>query len=217
MLRFLHFGRNDKVKRTTIMNIDFNKNSDGLVPAIIQDTTTKNVLMLGYMNQDAFNATQKTNKVTFFSRTKNRLWTKGEESGNFLNLVDMKLDCDNDSLLIQVNPVGPTCHKGSDTCWNEGNDNSYGFITKLEETITNRIEDADASKSYVASLFKKGINKIAQKVGEEAVEVVIEAKDDNDDLFLSESADLLFHYLMLLQAKGFKLNDVVDVLKGREK
>ena len=199
------------------MNIDFNKNSDGLVPAIIQDATTKNVLMLGYMNQDAFNATQKTNKVTFFSRTKNRLWTKGEESGNFLNLVDMKLDCDNDSLLIQVNPVGPTCHKGSDTCWNEGNDNSYGFITKLEETITNRIEDADASKSYVASLFKKGINKIAQKVGEEAVEVVIEAKDDNDDLFLSESADLLFHYLMLLQAKGFKLNDVVDVLKGREK
>ena len=199
------------------MNIDFNKNSDGLVPAIIQDTTTKNVLMLGYMNQDAFNATQKTNKVTFYSRTKNRLWTKGEESGNFLNLVDMKLDCDNDSLLIQVNPVGPTCHKGSDTCWNEGNDNSYGFITKLEETITNRIEDADASKSYVASLFKKGINKIAQKVGEEAVELVIESKDSNDDLFLNESADLLFHYLMLLQAKGFKLNDVVDVLKGREK
>ncbi len=199
------------------MNIDFNKNSDGLVPAIIQDATTKNVLMLGYMNQDAFNATQETNKVTFFSRTKNRLWTKGEESGNFLNLVDIKLDCDNDTLLIQVNPVGPTCHKGSDTCWNEGNDNSYGFITKLEETITNRIEDADESKSYVASLFKKGINKIAQKVGEEAVEVVIEAKDNNDDLFLNESADLLFHYLMLLQAKGFKLNDVVDVLKGREK
>jgi len=199
------------------MNIDFNKNSDGLVPAIIQDATTKNVLMLGYMNQDAFNATQETNKVTFFSRTKNRLWTKGEESGNFLNLVDIKLDCDNDTLLIQVNPVGPTCHKGSDTCWNEGNDNSYGFITKLEDTITSRIEDADASKSYVASLFKKGINKIAQKVGEEAVEVVIEAKDDNDDLFLSESADLLFHYLMLLQAKGFKLNDVVNVLKGREK
>tara|TARA_R110002072_G_scaffold72613_12_gene173469 strand:- start:829 stop:1428 length:600 start_codon:yes stop_codon:yes gene_type:complete len=199
------------------MNIDFNKNSDGLVPAIIQDATTKNVLMLGYMNQDAFNATQETNKVTFFSRTKNRLWSKGEESGNFLNLVDIKLDCDNDTLLIQVNPVGPTCHKGSDTCWNEGNDDSYGFITKLEETITSRIEDADASKSYVASLFKKGINKIAQKVGEEAVEVVIEAKDDNDDLFLSESADLLFHYLMLLQAKGFKLNDVVNVLKGREK
>ena len=199
------------------MTIDFNKNPDGLVPAIIQDAKTKNVLMLGYMNQDALDKTQQTQQVTFFSRTENRLWTKGEESGNFLNLVDIKLDCDNDTLLIQVNPVGPTCHKGSDTCWNEGNDNSYGFISKLEETITNRIEDADASKSYVASLFKKGINKIAQKVGEEAVELVIESKDSNDDLFLNESADLLFHYLMLLQAKGFKLNDVVNVLKGREK
>ena len=199
------------------MIIDFNKNADGLVPAIVQDAKTKNVLMLGYMNQDALDKTQQTQKVSFFSRTKNRLWTKGEESGNFLNLVDLKLDCDNDTLLIQVNPVGPTCHKGSDTCWNEGNDNSYGFISKLEETITNRIEDADASKSYVASLFKKGINKIAQKVGEEAVELVIESKDSNDDLFLNESADLLFHYLMLLQAKGFKLNDVVNVLKGREK
>lgn len=199
------------------MIIDFNKNADGLVPAIVQDAKTKNVLMLGYMNQDALDKTQQTQKVSFFSRTKNRLWTKGEESGNFLNLVDLKLDCDNDTLLIQVNPVGPTCHKGSDTCWNEGNDNSYGFISKLEETITNRIEDADASKSYVGSLFKKGINKIAQKVGEEAVELVIESKDTNDDLFLNESADLLFHYLMLLQAKGFKLNDVVNVLKGREK
>ena len=199
------------------MKIDFNKNADGLVPAIIQDATSKNVLMLGYMNLEAFEKTQNTKKVTFFSRTKNRLWTKGEESGNFLNLVDLKLDCDNDTLLIQVNPVGPTCHKGSDTCWNEGNDNSYGFITKLEETITNRIKDAEASKSYVASLFKKGINKIAQKVGEEAVEVIIEAKDTNDELFLNESADLLFHYLLLLQAKGFKMNDVVDVLKGREK
>lgn len=199
------------------MNIDFNKNTDGLVPAIIQDANTKNVLMLGYMNQEAFEKTQETLKVTFFSRTKNRLWTKGEESGNFLNLVDIKLDCDNDTLLIQVNPVGPTCHKGSDTCWNESNGGSYGFISKLEDTITNRIENADASKSYVASLFKKGINKVAQKVGEEAVEVVIEAKDNNDELFLNESADLLFHYLMLLQAKGFKLKDVVDVLKGREK
>ena len=199
------------------MTIDFNKNAEGLVPAIIQDATSKNVLMLGFMNQEALEITQNTKKVTFFSRTKNRLWTKGEESGNFLNLVDLKLDCDNDTLLIQVNPVGPTCHKGSDTCWNEGNDNSYGFISKLEETITNRIEDADASKSYVASLFKKGINKIAQKVGEEAVELVIESKDSNDDLFLNESADLLFHYLMLLQAKGFKLNDVVEILKAREK
>lgn len=207
------------------MNIDFNKNSDGLVPAIIQDATTNNVLMLGYMNQEAFEKTQETQKVTFFSRTKNRLWTKGEESGNFLNLVDIKLDCDNDTLLIQVNPIGPTCHKGSDTCWNEGNDDSYGFISKLEDTITERIEVSkidpdlrqDNQNSYVVSLFDKGINKIAQKVGEEAVEVVIEAKDDNDGLFLDESADLLFHYLMLLQAKGFKLNDVVSVLKDREK
>ena len=199
------------------MTIDFNKNAEGLVPAIIQDATSKNVLMLGYMNLEAFEKTQITKKVTFFSRTKNRLWTKGEESGNFLNLVDLKLDCDNDTLLIFVNPLGPTCHTGSDTCWNDSNLTSYGFISKLEETIENRIENADASNSYVASLFKKGINKVAQKVGEEAVEVVIEAKDTNDDLFLNESADLLFHYLLLLQAKGFKLNDVVEVLKEREK
>ena len=199
------------------MKIDFKKNLDGLIPAIIQDATSKNVLMLGYMNQEAFEKTKNTKKVTFFSRTKNRLWTKGEESGNFLNLVDLKLDCDNDTLLIFVNPIGPTCHKGSDTCWNDTNNETYGFISKLEETIANRIENADASKSYVASLFKKGINKVAQKVGEEAVEVVIEAKDTNDTLFLNESADLLFHYLLLLQAKGFKLKDVVEVLKGREK
>ena len=199
------------------MTIDFNKNAEGLVPAIIQDATSKNVLMLGYMNLEAFEKTQITKKVTFFSRTKNRLWTKGEESGNFLNLVDLKLDCDNDTLLIQVNPVGPTCHKGSETCWNEDNNQSFGFISKLEDTISSRIENADTQKSYVASLFAKGINKVAQKVGEEAVEVVIEAKDNNDDLFLEESADLLFHYLMLLQAKGYKLNSVVDVLKGREK
>jgi|TARA_B110000208_G_scaffold22173_1_gene28154 phosphoribosyl-ATP pyrophosphohydrolase/phosphoribosyl-AMP cyclohydrolase len=199
------------------MTIDFNKNPDGLVPAIIQDANTKNVLMLGYMNQDALDKTQQTQQVTFFSRTKNRLWTKGEESGNFLNLVDIKLDCDNDTLLIFVNPSGPTCHKGSDTCWNDTNNESYGFISKLEDVITNRIEDAEASKSYVATLFKEGINKIAQKVGEEAVEVIIEAKDTNDELFLNESADLLFHYLLLLQAKGFKMKDVVTVLKGREK
>ena len=199
------------------MTIDFNKNPDGLVPAIIQDANTKNVLMLGYMNQDALDKTQQTQQVTFFSRTKNRLWTKGEESGNFLNLVDIKLDCDNDTLLIFVNPSGPTCHKGSDTCWNDTNNESYGFISKLEDVIANRIEDAEASKSYVATLFKEGINKIAQKVGEEAVEVIIEAKDTNDELFLNESADLLFHYLLLLQAKGFKMKDVVTVLKGREK
>ena len=199
------------------MNIDFNKNNDGLVPAIIQDATTKNVLMLGYMNQEAFDKTQATKLVTFFSRTKNRLWTKGEESGNTLQLIDIKLDCDQDTLLVQVQPNGPTCHKGSDTCWDESNIENYGFLSKLEATIENRIQSADSNKSYVASLFKEGINKIAQKVGEEAIELVIEAKDDNADLFLNESADLLFHYLILLQAKGFKVNDVVNILKGREK
>ncbi|QHI35051.1 Phosphoribosyl-AMP cyclohydrolase [Kordia antarctica] len=199
------------------MNINFNKNNDGLVPVIIQDNTTKNVLMLGYMNDEAYQKTVATNKVTFFSRTKQRLWTKGEESGNFLNLVSIQNDCDEDTLLIKVNPVGPTCHKGSETCWNEENTASYGFLSQLEDTIQDRKENADDEKSYVASLFRKGMNKIAQKVGEEAVEVVIEAKDDNDDLFLSESADLLFHYLILLQAKGFKLNDIVDVLKSRGK
>ena len=199
------------------MNIDFTKNNNGLVPAIIQDATTKNVLMLGYMNQEAFDKTVATKLVTFFSRTKNRLWTKGEESGNTLALIDVKLDCDSDSLLIQVTPSGSTCHKGTDTCWNEANADNYGFISTLEATIANRIANADRTKSYVASLFSEGINKVAQKVGEEAVEVIIEAKDNNDDLFLSESADLLFHYLLLLQAKGFQLNDVVDVLKIRGK
>ncbi len=199
------------------MNINFNKNNDGLVPAIIQDATTKNVLMLGYMNEEAFNKTNETKLVTFFSRTKNRLWTKGEESGNVLSVVDIKLDCDKDTLLISVNPTGPTCHKGSDTCWSESNQENFGFISKLEKTIENRIQNADTSNSYVASLFSEGINKVAQKVGEEAVEVIIEAKDNNNDLFLNESADLLFHYLLLLQAKGFQLKDVVDVLKGREK
>ena len=197
------------------MTIDFNKNNDGLVPVIIQDATTKNVLMLGYMNEEAFNKTQDTKKVTFYSRTKQRLWMKGEESGNVLNLVDLKVDCDNDTLLIQVNPVGPTCHKGTDTCWNEENKESYAFISKLENTIEDRRTNFKPEESYVASLFAKGINKIAQKVGEEAVEVVIEAKDNDDNLFLNESADLLFHYLMLLQAKGFKLEDVVKILKKR--
>jgi len=198
------------------MNIDI-KSSHGLIPAIIQDSETKNVLMLGYMNEESLQKTIETQKVTFFSRSKQRLWTKGEESGNFLNLVDIKNDCDGDTLLIQAKPVGPTCHTGADTCWQEENKENYGFISQLEETIKTRRENADSEKSYVASLFEKGINKIAQKVGEEAVEVVIEAKDDNDDLFLSESADLLFHYLILLQAKGFQLNDVVDVLKKRQK
>ncbi|WP_291140643.1 MULTISPECIES: bifunctional phosphoribosyl-AMP cyclohydrolase/phosphoribosyl-ATP diphosphatase HisIE [unclassified Flavobacterium] len=198
------------------MNIDI-KSSHGLIPAIIQDSETKNVLMLGYMNEESLQKTIETQKVTFFSRSKQRLWTKGEESGNFLNLVSIKNDCDGDTLLIQAKPVGPTCHTGADTCWQEENKENYGFISQLENTIKTRRENADSEKSYVASLFEKGINKIAQKVGEEAVEVVIEAKDDNDDLFLSESADLLFHYLILLQAKGFQLNDVVDVLKKRQK
>lgn len=198
------------------MNIDI-KSSHGLIPAIIQDSETKNVLMLGYMNEESIKKTIETQKVTFFSRSKQRLWTKGEESGNFLNLVSIKNDCDGDTLLIQARPVGPTCHTGADTCWQEENKENFGFISSLENTIKTRRENADAEKSYVASLFEKGINKIAQKVGEEAVEVVIEAKDDNDELFLSESADLLFHYLILLQAKGFQLNDVVEVLKKRQK
>ena len=199
------------------MNIDFSKSAHGLIPAIIQDSETKTVLMLGYMNAESYQKTLDTKKVTFYSRSKQRLWTKGEESGNFLHLVDIKNDCDNDTFLIQVKPEGPTCHTGSDTCWQEFNNQEYGYISKLEKTISLRRENADSEKSYVASLFKLGINKIAQKVGEEAIEVVIEAKDDNDDLFLDESADLLFHYLILLQAKGFQINDVVRVLKSRQK
>ena len=198
------------------MKVDI-KSAHGLIPAIIQDSETKNVLMLGYMNEESLQKTIDTGKVTFYSRSKQRLWTKGEESGNFLNLVDIKNDCDGDTLLIQAKPVGPTCHTGLDTCWQEPNNQEYGFISNLEKTIKIRRENADSEKSYVASLFEKGINKIAQKVGEEAVEVVIEAKDNNDHLFLDESADLLFHYLILLQAKGFELNDVVNVLKARQK
>ena len=206
------------------MNIDFNKNKDGLVPAIIQDANTKNVLMLGYMNEEAFLKTNESKKVTFFSRSKNRLWTKGEESGNFLNLVDIKLDCDNDALLVSVIPQGPTCHKGTDTCWAEVNEPNFGFLSNLEGIIEKRKRMSEVEpelredkKSYVVSLFDEGINKIAQKVGEEAVETVIEAKDDNDDLFLNESADLLFHYLILLQAKGFTLKDISKVLEQRHR
>lgn len=197
------------------MDIDFTKNSDGLIPAIIQDATTQKVLMLGYMNEAAVAKTQETKRVTFYSRTKQRLWTKGEESGHFLNLVEMKNDCDQDSLLISVHPIGPTCHTGSDTCWDEENKSAFGFLTELETIIKDRKDNPENKDSYVASLFRKGINKVAQKVGEEAVEVVIEAKDNDDRLFLDESADLLFHYLILLQAKGFTLNDVEAVLKAR--
>lgn len=197
------------------MNINFNKNNR-LVPAIIQDAETKNVLMLGYMNYEAYNKTIETKKVTFFSRSKQRLWTKGEISGNYLNLLSIDIDCDNDTLLVMAKPEGPTCHTGTDTCWSKKNIANYGFLSKIEDVITERRENM-SDKSYIASLFKKGINKIAQKVGEETIEVVIETKDNNDNLFLSESADLLFHYLILLQAKSFKLNDVVEVLKKRHK
>ena len=195
------------------MNLDFNKNKDGLVPAIIQDNNTHKVLMLGYLNKESLSLTLSNNVVHFYSRTKQRIWKKGEESGNELKVVSLKEDCDNDTVLIKVNPIGPVCHKGDDTCFKEKNE-STDFIEKLESVIEDRkINPSDSS--YVSSLFKKGINKIAQKVGEEAIELVIESKDNNDDLFLNESADLLFHYLILLQEKGYKINNVVNILKTR--
>jgi phosphoribosyl-ATP pyrophosphohydrolase/phosphoribosyl-AMP cyclohydrolase len=197
------------------MNIAFDKFSDGLVPAVIQDKQTSKVLMLGYMNVEAFEQTCASGKITFFSRSKSRLWTKGEESGNFLMLDSYALDCDNDALLFKVNPVGPVCHTGSDTCWNETNENE-SFLGYLENVINERKESQDDT-SYVKSLFEKGINKIAQKVGEEAVELVIEAKDNDKDKFLNEAADLMFHYLLLLNSKGFKLDEVIDILKKRHK
>ena len=197
------------------MELNFSKSPDGLLPAIVQDATTKTVLMLGYMNEAALQRTQESGKVTFFSRSKQRLWTKGEESRHFLTLVSLKVDCDQDTLLIQAMPQGPTCHKGTDSCWGEENKANYGFLTELENTIALR-KAADDDDSYVASLFRKGINKIAQKVGEEAVETVIEAKDNDEALFLNESADLLFHYLILLQAKGYQLSDIVRTLEERK-
>lgn len=196
------------------MNIDYSKHN-GLVPAIIQDAATNKVLMLGYMNDEAFQKTMDTQFVTFYSRSKQRLWTKGEESGNVLKLVDIKLDCDRDALLVKVEPKGVTCHLGNDTCWDEDNIQEFGFISRLEDIIKSRKDNISEESSYVSSLFAKGINKIAQKVGEEAVETVIEAKDSNDDLFLEESADLLFHFLILLQAKGFSLKNVVNILQLR--
>lgn len=198
------------------MKPNFSKSADGLLPAIIQDASTKTVLMLGYMNETAFIKTKQTGLVTFFSRSKQRLWTKGEESGNTLKLVAIKLDCDDDALLIQAQPQGPTCHKGTDSCWGDENTIGLGFLNELEETIARRKINGE-DNSYVASLFRKGINKIAQKVGEEAIETVIEAKDNNEDLFLNESADLLFHYLILLQAKGYRLVDIIAVLASRKK
>jgi len=197
------------------MTLTFDEKT-GLIPAIVQDSNTGKVLMLGYMNPEALETTRKNGRVTFFSRSKQRLWTKGEESGHFLELVSISEDCDQDALLVKAIPHGPTCHKGTDTCWGEENTGQLGFLTALEGVIRDRRKNAPEN-SYVSSLFSKGINKIAQKVGEEAVELVIESKDDSEELFLNESADLLFHYLILLQAKGYTLSDVVDILKQRHK
>lgn len=195
------------------MSINFNK-SNGSIPVVIQDSQSQQVLMLGYMNEEAYEKTKSEQRVTFFSRSKNRLWTKGETSGNFLDVIFIYEDCDEDTLLIMVKPNGPTCHNGTTSCF--ANEAPISFLNQLENTIENRISNP-SSESYVASLFQKGINKIAQKVGEEAVELVIESKDNNQDLFIGEAADLLFHYLILLQAKGLKLNDIEQELKNRMK
>ena len=194
------------------MKIDFSKNTDGLVPVIVQEYNTLKVLMLGYMNQAAYEKTQKENRVTFFSRSKNRLWTKGETSGNYLNVKNIQLDCDNDTLLIQAAPNGPTCHTGATTCFKD--ETPKGFVYTLQSTIASRIDNNERD-SYTNQLYQKGINKVAQKVGEEAVELVIEAKDNNLDLFKNEAADLLYHYLILLKTKGLKLEDIEKVLKER--
>ena len=197
------------------MEINYSKYTDGLVPAIIQDEETSKVLMLGFMNQEAVAKSLELGKVTFFSRSKNRLWTKGEESGHFLMIKDILLDCDQDSLLVKVNPSGPVCHTGADTCWSEKNEHhEFGFTSSLESIIRDR-KNHPEENSYISGLFKKGINKIAQKVGEEAVELVIEAKDQNDQLFVNEAADLFFHYLILLEARGHNFQEVNDVLRVR--
>jgi phosphoribosyl-ATP pyrophosphohydrolase/phosphoribosyl-AMP cyclohydrolase len=196
------------------MNPDFSKYADGLMPVIIQDSISNKVLMLGFMNEESFAKTNADGKVTFFSRSKQRLWTKGETSNNFLLVKEIIIDCDHDTLLIKASPTGPVCHTGADTCFNENN--SSFSLEKLEGIIADRKNNPSAS-SYTSSLFAKGINKIAQKVGEEAVELVIESKDDNKEKFLSEAADLLYHYLVLLQAKNYKLQDVINVLAQRHK
>ena len=196
------------------MKVNFDKN--GLVPAVVQDEKTKAVLMLGYMNTEAIDLTKKNKKVTFYSRSKKRIWVKGEESGNFLEFISMKSDCDNDTLLVSAIPTGNVCHKGDDTCWGEKNFEQISFLTELEEIILDRFNNRN-EKSYISSLFSKGINKIAQKFGEEAVELLIESKDDKEELFLNESADVLFHFLILLKAKGFSFTDVIDKLEDRKK
>jgi phosphoribosyl-ATP pyrophosphohydrolase/phosphoribosyl-AMP cyclohydrolase len=195
------------------MKIDFDK-GNGLVPVVIQDNTTLKVLMVGYMNQEAFSKTEKEKKVTFYSRSKNRLWTKGETSGNYLNVEEIKTDCDNDALLIKIRPEGAVCHKGTASCFDE--EGAKGFIYSLEQTINQRI-DEDIQDSYTNKLFRKGINRVAQKVGEEAVELVIESKDDNIESFKNEAADLLYHLLVLFKFKGIRLSDIEEVLKNRHK
>jgi phosphoribosyl-ATP pyrophosphohydrolase/phosphoribosyl-AMP cyclohydrolase len=194
------------------MKVDFSKSQDGLVPAVVQDAVTNKILMLGYMNAEAFEKTRQENRVTFFSRSKNRLWTKGEESGNFLDVQEIRVDCDHDTILIKACPHGPVCHTGSDTCFSESN--TGDFLGELESIIADR-KNNPSDKSYTSSLFAKGINKVAQKVGEEATELIIEAKDNNKELFLNEAADLLFHYLVLLRAKDCSLSDVIGILKAR--
>lgn len=194
--------------------IDFSKNQDGLVPAIIQDAQTNTVLMLGYMNREAYDKTRSEGRVTFYSRSKERLWTKGETSENYLDVVEILEDCDQDTLLIKAKPAGPTCHTGSDTCFDESNKVSVEFLAFLEELVYGR-KEKPVEGSYTNKLFEKGINKIAQKVGEEAVELIIEAKDDNKELFLGEAADLLYHLTVLLAAKGYSYEEVMDVLRGR--
>lgn len=195
------------------MNLDFGK-MNGLVPAIIQDNYTQKVLMLGFMNEEAYNKTVETGKVTFFSRTKNRLWTKGEESGNFLHVVSIAADCDNDTLLIKVNPAGPVCHTGADTCWGEKNEQDIMFLKELQDFIDKRHEEMP-EKSYTTSLFKSGVNKMAQKVGEEAVETIIEACNGTDERLIYEGADLLYHLIVLLTSKGYRIEDLARELKER--
>jgi phosphoribosyl-ATP pyrophosphohydrolase/phosphoribosyl-AMP cyclohydrolase len=199
--------------KTDKMNLDFKK-MEGLIPVVVQDDLSGKVLMLGYMNEEALAKTQESGRVTFFSRSKNRLWTKGETSGNFLEVISIQEDCDGDAILVKAKPLGPACHTGADTCFQESNTSQTGFIDQLRAIIKDR-KSNPTEGSYTASLFAKGINKLAQKVGEEAVELVIEAKDDNKELFLGEAADLLFHYLVLLEAKGYELDEVVEVLKQR--
>ncbi|HOS84933.1 MAG TPA: bifunctional phosphoribosyl-AMP cyclohydrolase/phosphoribosyl-ATP diphosphatase HisIE [Bacteroidales bacterium] len=198
------------------MNIDFTKSTDGLVPAIIQDSHSNIVLMLGYMNKEAYDKTVSTKQVTFYSRSRNTLWTKGETSGNFLHVVSIAVDCDNDTLLVKARPDGPTCHTGADTCFNESNKPAIEFLQYLENVIQTR-KRVPVEGSYTNKLFDKGVNKIAQKVGEEAVELIIEAKDNNEELFLGEAADLMYHYLVLLAQKGYSLKDVTNVLEKRHK